>query len=115
MGRPKGGTNKYHSTSEKLRIALRVVNGEGSQVEIGKLEGINKSLVGKWTKLYLDFGEKALENKKKPGNPLTKYQNRKSLSKFEQLEYELMKLRIENARLKKGYTNEEVEAIRQKK
>ena len=52
---------------------------------------------------YLKFGEDSLKNQKKPGNPLCKYQNKKSLTKEEQLEYENMKLRIENELLKKGY------------
>ena len=56
-----------------------------------------------WIKKYIQQGEEALENKKKPGNPLSKYSNRKKLSELEKLEYENMKLRIENERLKKGY------------
>lgn len=40
-----------------------------------------------------------LINKTKPGNPLSKYQ-KKNLTKEEQLEYENMKLRIENEMLK---------------
>ena len=54
-------------------------------------------------KKYLEQGEVGLENKKKPGNPLSKYMNKKQLSDIEKLEYENMKLRIENERLKKGY------------
>ena len=53
---------------------------------------------------YLELGEKGLENKKKPGNPLAKYCNKKNLTDMEKLEYENMKLRIENERLKKGYS-----------
>ncbi len=34
---------------------------------------------------------------------LSKFSNRKNLSEVEQLQYENMKLRIENERLKKGY------------
>ena len=56
-----------------------------------------------WKRKYLEFGEESLENQKKPGNPLCKYSNKKNLSKEEQLEYENMKLRIENELLKKGY------------
>ena len=56
-----------------------------------------------------------LENKRKPGNPLVRYQRKKELTELERLEYENMKLRIENLRLKKGYTEEEVKAIRQKR
>ena len=52
---------------------------------------------------YLEQGEVGLENKKKPGNPLSKYMNKKQLSDIEKLEYQNMKLRIENERLKKGY------------
>ena len=115
MGRHKGGRNKHYSAEEKTRIVMRVINGEGSQSEIGILEGVNRSLVGKWTKQYLDYGAEGLINKKKPGNPLVRFQNKKNLSALEKLEYENMKLRIENARLKKGYTNEEVESIRRKK
>ena len=56
-----------------------------------------------WIKKYLLNGEDSLENKRKPGNPLIKYSRRKELTPLEQLEYENMKLRIENERLKKGY------------
>lgn len=38
---------------------------------------------------------------KKPGNPLCKYSNKKNLTDMEKLQYENMKLRIENERLKK--------------
>ena len=60
-------------------------------------------MLRKWIKKYLEQGEESLENKRKPGNPLVKYCNKKNLSDMEKLEYENMKLRIENERLKKGY------------
>ena len=56
-----------------------------------------------WVKKYVEQGEESLENKRKPGNPLMKYSRRKELSDLEKLEYENMRLRIENKRLKKGY------------
>jgi transposase len=68
-----------------------------------------------WVKKYQEGGIEALANKRKPGNPLTKFQNRKTLTPLEQLQYENMKLKIENERLKKGYTTEEVVAIRQRR
>lgn len=46
---------------------------------------------------------KRVRNKIKPGNPLAKYQSKKQLTDLEKLEYENMKLKIENERLKKGY------------
>ena len=52
-------------------------------------------------------GIEGLQNKRKPGNPLAKYSNRKTLTELEKLEYENMLLRIENERLKKGYTEED--------
>ena len=60
-------------------------------------------MLSNWVNLYIKKGEDALENKRKPGNPLMKYSRRKELSDIEKLEYENMKLRIENERLKKGY------------
>ncbi len=56
-----------------------------------------------WIIKYNKEGLDALENKKNPGNPLSKFSNKKKLSNMEKLQYENMKLRIENERLKKGY------------
>lgn len=115
MGRPRGGTNRYWSTEEKLRIVKRVDQGEKPYRIIAKEEGVWYTLLSRWVKNYRERGIEGLRNKRKPGNPLIKYQSRKSLTKFEELEYSNMKLRIENARLKKGYTKREVMAIREKK
>jgi transposase-like protein len=115
MGRPKGGTNKEWSIEEKKRVSLRVINGEGSIREIAREEGIHRANVGKWAKAYAELGIKGITSKKKPGNPLIKFQFKKNLTELEKLQYENMKLRIENERLKKGYTNEEAMSIRQKK
>lgn len=103
MGRPKGGKNKYWSKEEKLRIVKKVTENGLSSKQVAEEENVNDSMVRKWVRNFLNEGEKALENKKKPGNPLSKYQNRKNLSDLEKLEFENMKLRIENERLKKGY------------
>ena len=56
-----------------------------------------------WIIKYNNHGEESLENKRKPGNPYGKFLNRKNLTEVEKLQYENMKLRIENERLKKGY------------
>ncbi len=115
MGRPKGGKNKYWSKEEKLRIVMRVENGEMSVSDVSKEEKVFLTLLGKWLKDYRTNGEEGLTTKKKPGNPLVRFQRRKNLTELEQLQYDNMKLRIENARLKKGYTNEEAMSIKQKK
>lgn len=115
MGRPKGGKNKEWSTEEKLRIITRIMNGEGSSTEIGNEENVSDGQIRNWVYKYKRKGIKGITNRKKPGNPLTKFQARKNLTELEQLQYENMKLRIENERLKKGYTNEEAMSIKQKK
>lgn len=108
MGRPKGGKNREWSKEEKLKYVLMVLNGEKSVTEIRKSEGISNGMISIWIKRYNEGGIDALENKRKPGNPLMKYSRRKELTPIEQLEYENMILRIENERLKKGYTEEDV-------
>ena len=103
MGRPKGGKNKTHTKEEKLKYVKMMIEDGYSPNRIEKEYGISHSLTDLWRRKYLEFGEGSLENQKKPGNPLCKYSNKKNLSKEEQLEYENMKLRIENELLKKGY------------
>ena len=115
MGRPKGGTNKTWSKNEKYSIILPIINSEKSCTQQAKDLAIDKGMIGKWVKRYLTGGIESLENKRKPGNPLAKYSRRKELSYTEQLEYENMKLRIENERLKKGYTSKEADQAKQKK
>ena len=64
----------------------------------------NKELLNRYEINRKDLGKLIIDiHKRKPGNPLIKYSRRKELSDMEKLEYENMKLRIENERLKKGY------------
>ena len=102
-GRPKGGKNKNHTKEEKIKFVKMMLDEGYSAQRIEKEYGISHSLTDRWRRKYLEYGEDSLENQKKPGNPLCKYQNKKKLTKEEQLEYENMKLRIENELLKKGY------------
>lgn len=103
MGRPKGGKNRYWTKEEKLKLIKEHLETHVSTLEITNREHISNGMYNNWLRKYLELGEKGLENKKKPGNPLTKYCNKKNLTDMEKLEYENMKLRIENERLKKGY------------
>lgn len=94
MSRPKGGTNQYHTKEEKLALVKRMLAGEsGGSIE--RDTGICESQIHKWTKQYLEGGESALENKRKPGNPLLKYTRKKHLTPMEQLEYENILLKRE--------------------
>ena len=103
MPRIRKEPNRYWSKDEKLRIINRVVIDGESARQVALNEDISSGMLKNWIKKYLLHGEESLENKRKPGNPLTKYSRRKELTPLEQLEYENMKLRIENERLKKGY------------
>ncbi len=102
-GRPKGGKNKYWSKEEKLRIVNRVLLDGLSSKQVSDSENISNGMLNRWIQKYLELGEDGLENTKKPGNPLSKYSRKNNLTEIEKLEYENMRLRIENERLKKGY------------
>jgi len=119
MGRPKGTPNKkpmrYFTKDEKYEYVKMIIEGEISLTQLSKNNDLSLGMLSTWVKRYQEGGIEALENKRKPGNPLSKYLRRKSLTPTEQLEYENMKLKIENERLKKGYSTEEVMAIRRKR
>ena len=106
MGRPKGGKNREWSVDDKLKYVNMVLEGT-SAYDIERKFGIYHAMVLEWTKRYNELGIDGLQNKRKPGNPLVRYSRRKTLTELEQLEYENMLLRIENERLKKGYTEED--------
>ena len=82
-----------------------------------KETGIYHAQIHKWTKQYLEGGEEALVNRKKPGNTLAKYDRKKELTVTEQLEYrvaflerELLRKDAEIMQLKKGLGEERGDA-----
>ena len=118
MVRPKGGTNVNHSKEEKLALVKHNLTGE-SLASLERETGICSRQIYKWTKQYLDGGEAALVNKRKPGNPLAKYERRKELTPTERPEYkiallerELLKKEGEIVRLKKAIELERGDAKR---
>ena len=114
-GRPKGGTNKNWTAQEKFKIIKPIINNLKSGAQVTRETGINNGMINKWVNLYLGKGLKGLENKKKSGNKLAKFSRRKELTELEKLQYENLLLRIENERLKKGYTSKEVDLAKRKK
>lgn len=94
---------KHWTAEEKFKIIKPILNMEKSSTMITKEAGINNGLITAWVHKYEKEGYEGLIPKKKPGNPLSKYQSKKNLTHIEQLEYENMKLRIENELLKKGF------------
>ena len=118
MGRPKGGTNKSHSKEEKLALVKRNLAGETLRT-LERETGVYHAQIHKWAKQYLEGGEAALVNKRKPGNPLAKYTRKKELTPTEQLEYkiallerEVLKKDGEIVRLKKSIELERGDAKR---
>ena len=118
MGRPKGRKSgyKFRTAKEKYDLILPIINGEISAKQLSKDIGMSgNGMLIKWIHQYQDGGIEALENKRKPGNPLSKFARRKELTELEKLQYENLLLRIENERLKKGYTSKEADLAKRKK
>ena len=103
MTRIRKEPNRNWSKEEKLKIINKVLLDGNSSEEVAKEYDISGGLLRNWIIKFNKYGENSLENKKKPGNPLCQYSNKKNLTDLEKLQYENMKLRIENERLKKGY------------
>ena len=99
----KGQKYKQWSAEEKFDIIKPALNMQKSIHDITRETGFSNGMINNWIKKYREKGIEGLKNTKKPRNPLMKYSRKKELSKEEQLEYENMKLRIENELLKKGY------------
>ena len=91
---------------EKLFIVKQVLNGVS--VCNWESQGIHHRQVQNWTKTYLEQGENGLEPKKKPGNPLSRYERRKELTYEEQLQYQI-------ELLKRELVKKEAEVLRLKK
>ena len=92
---------------ETLAIVTRNLSGEAARV-LAREIGCSDRQVRDWVKIYQVEGEAGLEQKKKPGNPLSRYERRKELTYEEQLQYqiellkrELIKKEAEVLRLKK--------------
>ena len=107
MGRIRREKNRTWLADDKLKIINENLINFKSTPQISKEYDISQEMIINWIKKYKQFGYEGLVNKKKPGNPLSKYNNKKDLTKEEQLEYENMKLRIENEMLKKGFLMKE--------
>ena len=95
------------SKEEKLSIVKRNLSGE-SAMALSREIGSSDRQVRDWVNIYLTEGEAGLEPKKKPGNPLSRYERRKELSYEEQLQYQI-------ELLKRELVKKETEVLRLKK
>ena len=94
------------SKEEKISIVKQVL--QGSSVRQWENQGIHHRVVQDWVKKYQAEGEAGLETKKKPGNPLSRYERRKELTYEEQLQYQI-------ELLKRELVKKEAEVLRLKK
>ena len=76
------------SKEEKLAIVKRHLAGEAG-CALERETGIDHRQIRNWTTAYLAQGEAGLVVKKKPGNPLSRYERRKELTYEEQLKYQI--------------------------
>ena len=104
------------SKEEKLAIVKEVLTGKSVRAWE---PDIRHEQVRDWVKKYQAEGEAGLEPKKKPGNPLSRYERRKELTYTEQLQYQIELLRrelavkeAEVARLKQRNARKEGDARR---
>ena len=72
----------FHSVEEKLSPVKRALAGE-SPVKLRQETGISDGIIRKWKRQYLTDREDSLKNRRKPGNPLSKYTRKKELSREE--------------------------------
>ena len=95
------------SKEEKLSTVKRNLSGEAAKV-LAREIGCSDRQVRNWVKIYQAEGEVGLEQKKKPGNPLSRYERRKELTYDEQLQYQI-------ELLKRELVKKEAEVLRLKK
>ena len=102
MGRPRGSKNRKYSYEFKLKVIKEYLEDHLSLLELEEKYGVVHSVIIRWTRLYNEGLLKT--GRKRTGNPFSALHTSKSLSREERLELENLKLKIENERLKKGYT-----------
>ena len=109
MGRPIGTKNNMRSPEEKEAIVLEYLNDKHpSYRKTANKYGIAHRGFGIWIKKYREHGIKGLESQTgkhsgKHSNGLKGLHIKKNKTREEELELENLKLKVEVARLKKGY------------
>lgn len=109
MGRPKGGKNAMRTPEEKEAIVLEYLNGQSRSIrKTAEKYGITDELLRGWMARYRESGVDGLRSQTgrhgvKHGNGLKGLNLKKDKTREEELELENLRLKIEVARLKKGY------------
>ncbi len=109
MGRPKGTKNNMKTPEEKEKLILEWQLSGMKVIDFVNEKKISRSAFKKWRRKYKKEGINGLKSETgKVINP-EKAKNkgihlRKPKTREEELELQVIKLQIENERLKKGYT-----------
>ena len=104
MKKKKGQKKRIWTKEQKLEIINKHLKEHVSVKTLAKEYNADKSMICHWVKVYTQFGAAAFEPKKHSGNPFAALNTGKPLPEIELLKLQLLKLEIENERLKKGYT-----------
>lgn len=103
MARPNGTKNIMRTPEEKAKIIEEYLNGNKGLRCYVREYGICYSVLHKWYEKYLKEGIEGLKSKAGKSKGENKGRPQKPKNREEELESKIMKLEIENARLKKGY------------
>lgn len=106
MGRRKGSMRTHRrkwTSDQKLSIVKLHLEAHWSYPEIEREYKLNPGVVYAWVTRYLNEGIDGLNPKSYQRNTMASLYAKKSLTDDEALRLENFKLKVENARLKKGY------------
>ena len=97
-----------YTLEERLEIGRRVYDGEISRYEAAEQYGINDQTARNYMRMYRDANQLPAKQGKRAGSTLLFKYDRAGMEDFEamtkeDLIHELIKARITEARLKKGY------------
>ena len=79
MSRIRKCSNRYWSKEEKFKIINKGILNCKSSTTVAKEYDISQGMIINWIRKYEKDGIEGLENQKKSGNPLSKFNNKKNL------------------------------------
>lgn len=106
MGRPKGSsgvTRRKWTIDQKLRLIKLYLDEHQSYRSLEAEYQINRGVIHTWVKRFIEMGLDGLIEKSHQRNTMISLYRKKQLTEDETLRLENFRLKIENARLKKGY------------
>jgi len=106
MGRPTGSigiTRRKWTIDQKLSIIKLYLDEHRSYRSLEAEYQINRGVIHEWVKRYIEKGLDGFVEKSYQRNSMVSLYRKKRLTEDETLRLENFKLKVENARLKKGY------------